>query len=211
MAVEDFSTYVEVDPGSDIVKTATRVTWTDLPINLTSYVCFDKGVDHFDGDFEHLITVRLDASDTWGFTACWMIANEANDYFSIRDGGGDLQAVAFREMSGGTDYRLALIDIFAGVLSQDTWDGVALNTPYYLKIKRDEAVGANGTIYCYIYSDPARTNLLATLSVAQDEKEDYRYIYGCASNNEGYAFKQTGYSENLDLQEVVRKPYGFVV
>jgi hypothetical protein len=203
MAIEDFSAYTEVDPGDDIVKTETRITWTNLPRNLTSLVYDDKGVDHFDGNFTHLITVCLTATDIWGFTVCWMLANEVNDYQSIDDGGGDLLAVSLNESSGGTDYRIFLRDVCAGALSHDNWNGVVLNTPYYLKIKRDESVGEFGTLYCYIYSDRERTDLLATLTVPLDEKEDYRYVYGCSSNRNGTAFCQTAYSENLDLQPLV--------
>ena len=52
---EDFTTYTETDPGADITKTADRITFTALRTREdTFYVYKDKGVDHFNGNFEHL-------------------------------------------------------------------------------------------------------------------------------------------------------------
>jgi len=77
----------------------------------------------------------------------------------------------------------------------------AINTTYYNKVKRDEAIGDNGTLYMYIYSDAGRTNLLDTLSVALTSKVDFRYFYVAQNTDTGGADECYGWLENLDLQE----------
>jgi len=58
---------------------------------------------------------------------------------------------------------------------------LSLSTDYYLTIERDEAVGANGTLYARIYSDEARATLIETLTLSLTEKQDFRYIYAMIS------------------------------
>ena len=95
--------------------------------------------------------------------------------------------VYLRELHGQTPY-------------DDSWLST-VNTDYYPKVKRDEAVGTYGTIYAYIYSDADRTSLSDTLSVALHEKRDFRYIYGINSLGADNNYVCTGYVKNLDLQE----------
>jgi hypothetical protein len=71
--------------------------------------------------------------------------------------------------------------------------GLAVNTPYYLTLKRE-----SGVFTVEVYSDEARTVLVGSKSVA--DANAYRYLYAFASRNSG----QTGdtcYGEvrNLDI------------
>ncbi|GAF86989.1 unnamed protein product, partial [marine sediment metagenome] len=80
-----------------------------------------------------------------------------------------------------------------------------LNTIYYLRIKRDEGVGANGTLYCDIYiSDADRTNVenaVANMSIALTAKIDFRYIYAVQSRDLSDVDAITFWTEKLNLQE----------
>ncbi len=200
-ATENFTTYTEEDPNTHITVTASRVTVTGLLRNENAYVYKDKTASYFDGDFEHLITAYMTAGTSGGQNVIWGLANFIGSYSDTTK--PDMLSVLIYH-AGGTTYRLILQESMLGTKWSATYD-ISLDTPYYLKIKRDESVGTYGTIYSYIYSDSARTNLLQTLTLTLHEKEDFRYIYAGQSMNTAQAFSISGYSENLDLQEAVEK------
>ena len=193
MAVENFTTYTEVDPNGHLSQSATRSTYTGLGRNETAYLYRDMGAGHFSGDFEHLLDSNY-ASQThsdsvvyhWGLS---LTLDELTPLKKI-----DLYAY-------NTTIRL---NEYTGTNNYDSGNyTITLGNTYYLKIKRDESVGTYGTLYCYVYTDAARTTLVSTLSVALHEKVDFRYIYSPSSCNTATAYYQTGYIENLDLQEAV--------
>ncbi len=201
-ATENFTTYTEEDPNTHITVTASRVTVTGLLRSEDAWVVKDKTAGHFDGDFEHLITVYIDAGGgDGGQNTVWGLANLVDDYFGIDASNGDMLSVWMYSVANPT---IRMEEMVAG--TRYTVDqAVSLDTLYYLKIVRDETVGTYGTIYSYIYSDAARTNLLQTLTLTLHEKEDFRYIYAAQTGNSAQAFSITGYCENLDLQEDVEK------
>jgi hypothetical protein len=199
MAIEDLTTYTEVDPNSKITVTAPKSAWAALPRNADAYVYKDKGAAHFGGNFEHLIDINVSSAQQDGFVVCWTLANLVNDWKGIDDAGGDLLSVA-PYSSSTTQIAIYLYEMVAGTFYYDATAALA-NGTYYLKIKRDESVGTYGTLYCYIYSNTARTTLLDTLVLTLHEKEDFRYLYATQSYNDNTTYQQTGYSQNLDLQE----------
>jgi len=199
MATRDFLTATEVDPNGRIERTTARSTFTNLTNEEDAYLYWDDGVNHYNGDFEHLIDVCMTAySLDWGFPAIWGLANLIDDYQGIVTANGDELSVHLQRRTDAN--AITLEERIAGTAYYALYN-ISLNTIYYLKIKRDETVGTFGTLYCYIYSDAARTNLLSTLSLALHEKEDFRYMYVTQSYNEGTSSSLSGYCENLDLQE----------
>jgi len=199
MAKENFTTYEETDPNTRITKTTDRVSYVNLSRAEDAYVYKDKGVDHFDGDFEHLITIYNDASTYKSVVAIWALANLVDDFAGISAANGDELAVVQQVYENSV--RINFREYIEGAFYNTTWTGANLDTPYYLRIKRDEAVGTYGTLYCYIYSDAARTNLLATLTLTLHGKKDFRYIYVCQTGNDALSDRyQTGYCENLYLE-----------
>lgn len=200
MALENFTTYTEVDPNSRIAKTSTKVTWTLLQRDEDAYVYKDKGADYFDGDFTHLLAIRLTAGDTSGFVKCWCLANLVDDAKGIEDVSGDYLAIYIKKSFANT---MAVEECDGGsltALSTGSTYELELNTTYYLKVIRDESVGTYGTIYLYIYSDSARTTLLATQSITLNtSKKDFRYIYACQSYNAASSEAQSAYTENLNI------------
>ena len=203
MAVEDFSAYTEVDPDSEVTRTATRVTWTQVARNTDTYVYDDKDAAHFNGDFEQLLTLLLaeTGSSLSSVGPFWALTNQVDDLYNI-DIESDSALWGYVRMENSTERRFVLCETDGGTLYQDLWAGAAWDTPYYLKIKRDEAVGTYGTLYCYIYSDSARTNLLDTLQhTLHTSKKDFQYVFGMSTYNNADAATTSGYVENLDLQE----------
>lgn len=200
MAYENFTTYTEYDEGGTVTKTSSRVTGTNLNCsNTTAYVVSDKGASHFDGDFEHLCTIEITLV-TWaaGYCGLWGMSDVVGDFYGCRTTGYVL-SVGFTKSTN--DY----IRIYEGIAPSDTYfdlsSAISEDTPYYCKIKRNEAVGDNGTLYCYIYSDASRTTLVDTISIALHSKEDLQYIYALQTNDYGATITVSLWLEKLDLQE----------
>lgn len=202
MAVEDFSTYTELDDNSRITVTPSRVTFESLTMGEDAWVYSDKGADSFNGDFTHLLTVMMTAGNKLDARAyIWCLTNIVDDTRGIDNANGSFLGLMFYRDT--TFYTIVLRECHNGTLYGDTYT-ISLDTPYYLKIVRDESVGTYGTLYCYIYSDSARTTLLHTLDLLLYAKRDFRYIFAVNTTNVSNAsYTASGYSENLDLGLII--------
>lgn len=203
MATENFTTYTETDPGGKITVTSSKVDVATLLDSEVSRVYKDAGVNHFAGDYEHLVTVYCSSATVTGLSnVVWAVANVSNGDVALNGFGNDANWLRMYEETGSTA-SLYLQENDGGSSYTDTNTSLSLSTPYYLKIKRDESIGTYGTLYCYIYSDSGRTSLVDTLSITlHTSKKDYQYVYAHAGwNSEAGSYSWTGYTENLDLQE----------
>lgn len=202
MAVENFTTYTEVDTGGYLSETTTRATWDGLTRNVTSYLYYDFGVDYFNGDFEFLFDVNITdrGSGDNGFV-CWIgLANDLGTYKDLVAADKD-ELVCF---SYATSNPLGILECDGGNEYSAGCGSAAAGTTWYMKLKRDESVGTYGTLYLYRYSDSARTSLQGTATLTlHSSKKDFRYLYAVQSFDDGDANYQDGYIENLDLQETV--------
>ena len=206
MAIENFTTYTEVDAGSKITKTATRITFADLRRSEESYVYKDKTADYFDGDFTHLLTVNISAHTAGAeVAAVWVLANLVDDIRGIDiDSSGDALFLLVNNPSSPDEVRLQLTELDGGTQyeSAPAYYTIAKGASYYLKVVRDESVGTYGTLYCYIYSDAARTTLLTTLtSTLHTSKKDFRYVYPLSVWKGGSACLVSGYVEDLYISQ----------
>jgi hypothetical protein len=197
---EDYTTYVEEDPSNwfDPV-TATKITITNMPKNDDSWIVKDMGIDHFDGDFEHLVDGQFDSGENASGAGGWAVTNYLNDW---RAQIIDIK-YAFQVAFYGPDTapRIYLEEASEGAEYTDFYDASS-GTPYYFKVKRDEAIGSHGTIFNYIYSNSQRSTLLDTLSIAiHGQKTNFRWVYGVLSENRGWSQAWSGFFQNLDLQE----------
>jgi len=205
MAIEDYTTYTEVDPNNHISCDADTVTVTGLTRNEIAYKVKDRGVNHFNGNFDHLLEQRVTAGNNGGVTRFWVLGNALGAANDIDVANGDQFEVWFF-VDLAVPYYIGLTELDGGTIYNATWQGVALNTTYYLRIKRDEAIGVHGTLYCDIYANAAdranEINALANLSLTLNtNKKDFRYIYAVQASNDGNAATINAYTENLDLQE----------
>lgn len=204
-AYEDFSTYTEADANSRLTVTSSKVTWTNFSrYDTDHYVYKDYGSNHFNGDFEHLLSMQITGySGDYGYAGAWAMANVVDDWSGLQ-GASESGLFVHQQHNTGTANAMACREVDSGSYYDSSYYSISLNTYYYLKIKRDESVGTYGTLYTYIYSDSSRTTLLTTLSVAlHSNKKDFRYLYGFQgggwSDLSGRLI--SGFSENLDIQE----------
>ena len=182
------------DPNSRLTITANRVTWAGLTSDETCYFYRDAGVDHFSGNFEHLLKVYDDYGTGSSRVMFWSLAN----YVGALDGGQN-HIYSFVYYSTAIMYLRESYDSS----SYSDYCSISFDTVYYCEIERDENVGTYGTLYNYVctgnyYDDGG--SLVDTLNVALHVKDDYRYIYAVQSRTGVTAYRD-GYVELLDLQE----------
>lgn len=191
MSVEDFTDYVEVDPNNKITVTSTRIESLQLSTLDIASVSKDKTVGHF-GDFEHLVTCYVyGTSDDYYNLGVWGMSNTSFTRLAM-DANNEGLSCVFAERI--TYARTSLKD-----WTNDNSDYSNLQTiddPHYLTIKR-----SGNVLTCKIYTDPARTVLDDTLTLTCGTGT-YRYIFGFINAN-AKTWVGEGYSENLDLQEVL--------
>ena len=145
---EDFTTYTETDPDSEITVTADRITLVGFDEGTDAYV-YKEG-KNFDGDFEHLLQVYLDsASDDYAEANVWAVMNEVGTWEDIEAASGD-GLCAYAMIRGAGDTRLYLGELDGGTEYLDNIATLNADTLYFLEIERDEAVGDYGTAYIYI-------------------------------------------------------------
>jgi len=205
---EDFTTYTEYDEGSDITKTADRITFTAAESRYdTFYVDKDKGVDHFNGNFEHLEKHQISAFANNAVAVTWLMANAVADMAALR--AANANYLSYYHYRSDAAYYLYIEERDGASMYSDRYNNFALSTVYYVEIERDEGVGTYGTIYARICTGDYYGNggsLVDTLTVTlHTSKKDFRYIYGLTGydDNLGTNFTVTGYVELLDLQEAV--------
>ncbi len=191
---EDFTTYTELDPNNHITIFGTNHVDATITRNEDAYLYKDKGAGYFE-DFEHKVDFKVASTSTVNSVAgIWAVTNDVNDVTGLRLAGKTVivvkfhhndathQAIHLQELYGGTEYTTCSIQPY--------------NTWYYLTIKK---IGT--ALTCKIYSDSARTNILATLSLTLHGNWNFRYIFGAISDNTGNAYQTDVDIENLNLQE----------
>jgi len=198
MGLVDFTTFTEVDPNSDLTVTATRITVDTMRRDVSAYVYKDRGVGFFGGDYEHDVDVNCSAATAnESEMVVWMLSNVVKDKGNHEAANDDFHLVTLFRWTDGL--RIYLQERYGTSTYSDIYVGLSYGVTYYLTIKRDESIGTYGRLYCYIYSDSARTTLIDTLQLDLHEKEDFRYIYGLASRTSTGTQTISGYVENLRM------------
>ena len=188
-AIEDFTTYTEVDTAGYLASTTSRITATNLGAT-TAYFYKDFGANYFnalDTDFELYSANTSVAYHYWGV--------------GFSNAIGEVAGWATTDPWGAIDWRsdnVTWIWLERGPqTAYDYWATGTANTVYYNTMTR--AAGSD-TVTMTIYSDAARTTLLDTLSVAGYGTAKWQYSYGFA-NWLNYTATSSGYTQNMDLNE----------
>lgn len=199
---ENFSSYtIGDDPNNRISTTTTRATVTNLRVDEDAYLYYDKGANHFSGDFEHWMDVEV-TDITAGEGAryyCWVLAETYGDYPTLIT--QDFLALYWYAFTGDP-MRLYLREYYDSTMYSDYYAGLSLDTVYYLKVWRSSTA-----FKCRIYSSTsdrsADTNHIDELSLTLHAIVSYRYIQAVAAQDGAWRpdYVISGYVENLDLKE----------
>lgn len=196
MALENFTTYTEVDASGWITPGATSISVANFGRTAEAYVYKDFGVGHF-GAFVHELKVTCSAAYLSNLWFVWMLANGIGDEKALKDAsvlGVDLMV----NISTSGEVKSFMRNTETGAGSNVYT--MSFGTPYYLRIVRD--IGSMGAVNTYIFSDAARTNLLETLTLAVVAGNTFRYLYGCNNYYDASASRTlSGVMENLDIGE----------
>ena len=197
MATEDLTTYTEVDPDNRVVVTTTRCTTTNEPGTETAtWVYKDKDAGHF-GDFEHKFDLYMTSMQNGSCMAHHTVSNIVESWTDAY--GANHQGLSTRTNCGsGGDKIIAIRDFNSH--NSDAFTNL-IDTNYYCTAER------NSTTYTLkIYSDSGRTTLLDTLSLTCTTTT-LRYIFAHLCYDQAATYgTQSGYLENLDLQEIPAAP-----
>lgn len=195
LAIEDLTTFTEVDAGDDITVTASTVTMTALPANVVSYVYKDYGVDNFEGDYyvtwESNIDSMYNASS--GLNMWSVFTNDVGNASSWYSDAKDFLGVWL--VYSGTR-KMNIVEGVAGSIYSSGYIDIAEDTTYYWTF----AI-IDGTAYLWQYSDSARTNQTGEVTlVLHDIGEAYRYFFALASKSSGSVNDvTTGYLKDFTL------------
>jgi hypothetical protein len=202
MAYEDYTTFTELDPTSDItVESATKISFEDLTQSGGYRVFKDYTADHFDGDFTHQFEVQFSDNVSSCSVYPWTVANVLNTGSGIIGTPGEYAACFL--IAGSLDFYLRLIE--DGSIPQDSWPDAVESTTYYITIDRDDDGGVNsaGRYTMYIRTGSHEGALQDTLVVDAEVggQKDYRYLYALEDHGAGGG-SIDGFVQNLDINEV---------
>jgi len=195
MAVEDFTTYTETDPGSDITVTSTKIDCINFDDSQTYNVYKDKGTDHFnalDVDFETYLSSSSTSNAQFGpgFVNTATPATETRANLATTD--------CWNVIYVSGTVRIYLIR--GAFVANDSYQSLSANTTYYCTYTR---TASSDTVTLKIYSDSGRTSLIDTLSVSGfGTSTKWQYMYGLLMHTGSDGANNTGYIQNIDLNEV---------
>jgi hypothetical protein len=170
--MEDFTTYTEVDPDSDLTVSATKIEASSVSGSVDASVYKDFGAGNLT-DLHHEFRCKLATGS--GPVACivWAISNVAAGSYSEVSLNGEIISILVK----GGKFN---IGIEAPPLGGASWNPEGyLDTDLYITVVRKST-----TTTVYIYSDSARKVLVHSMSVTTDGAA-YRYLNAFGSAETG--------------------------
>lgn len=196
---EDLSAYTKSDPGSDIKKLVSRLTFNALDTrNTESYTYYDWGAGYWSGDFEFDFTIYIDSSISTTFATPILVANIVDELKGIVDASGDALCCIYYNSAGTHQFVLREYD--SGTAYSATIYNITLDTLYFCRMDRDETIGSYGQLRLRLWSDEVKTTLLNTQTLALHKKTDYQYSYPLNTyNSSNPGVTMTGFFDNYSM------------
>ena len=171
LSYENFNSYTEIDPNTHITLTSSQQLDYSLTRGETAYIYKDYGDSNFQ-DFEHEWDTYIvnTGSGSWRMEVNYGITNTIGSFNTW------VQFIAVIWYYSGSVANLHLLG--NGINQHVT---LTVNTWYYLRITK-----TGTSVNLYVYSDSLRTNLVTSCSGTLSSDYHFRYIYGCASYNDGH-------------------------
>ncbi|KKN81722.1 hypothetical protein LCGC14_0316340 [marine sediment metagenome] len=205
--LQDFTTYIEVDPGADISKTAARITWASMPNTVESYVYKDMTAGFFSGDFAFTMAINQSVATNGGRVGHWAVANAVDSRRGLFDANESYIVVTSRQTASSPTNKIGILEGDSGSEFLSSEIAIDKGTVYYLLITRDESAGTYGTMTLSVYTDEARTSLVGSVAhLLHSSKKDYRYLYGCQATEFGGGGLISGHTENMKMSNLSTVP-----
>jgi len=182
----DFTTYSETDPSGWLAVAATTITGTAVDRNATAHITKDYGAGYISGDYTSEFAISI-------------------PNYGTNNGGPYAVVHGFTNVAGNRTAVLAdaeCIDFYTYAsklqVTLRTWDTTGTtkllysSTTYYGKLVR-----SGTTVSMYIYSDAARTTLVASDSVTVSSAHTFTKHICTASHNSG----DTGFTCSYTLSD----------
>ncbi len=193
-----YTGYIEVDTSSLITVAASALTAVSLLGNSSAYVYKDFTAAYFAADFEHSFSFTCSVNTSNPVAYLWGLTN-ATEGIGTSVAAGTTKLLAL-QWTGTTRYLTLSEGNGTNVASQAGDVALTVGTKYWVRICRDESTGTYGTLYAYIYSNAAMTEIVDTISLALRIKTDFRYLYALSGQITGAAgATYSGTINNLTL------------
>lgn len=183
MAIVDYTTFVETDPGSDITVTAEKIEAVNLVGNSVSNIKYDGGYMGYKVPFTYRTPVVIKSYSTEdSYTLVWGLAN--SDITSISMGFDiyDITGVALWIDLSNDLYSFYLLNWNQTTGSnelQGNWHGIDVeNLPLTLYLNIEIS---NSTMTLGVYDSSAYSNLVEEISLENVHDESFQYIFGLMS------------------------------
>jgi hypothetical protein len=200
MALEDFTTYNEIDTIVDVTAAKIQRTWMDDAS--TSYVYKDKGAAFFNADFTHKFVVNHEVDEN-GNGGYWFMSNNIDNIVNHQTNLYDCFLFYYQGQATNA-WELFVVDGGDFASLKDTATVGTIGTDYYVTITLDIDAGANGTgqLVATIRTGSHTGDVADTLTVdcPVGWTTSFRYIYGWVSDSENQNNDlHNGFTSNLDL------------
>lgn len=182
--IEDFDTWTEVDAGSDITVSGNNTSWIGARHEHIGYVYKDLGSNQTESLRATFMFSMDTGTDDAGLIAHFGVSSGIGGMTELEDAGETGFWFSTRKVANPTPYQRGSVKEYAdGSSSMSVETGISLDGEYYATVLFDRNVSDNGTVYYWIYTDSARTDLQGSGSVVMSKELEYRYIYAMATNN----------------------------
>ena len=182
--LQNYTEYVEVDPGNDIVRYLRNITWVDVVRGTESYVYLDNGAGNID-DFQYNFTLILTDTTDGATQNLITFVSHSNGIGSFADTiADDWLGMVVLSTNINDKFEFRILQYTGGVRDFSAIGAERDIGTFYLTFNR------TGTVVTFrAYSNPIRnaTYLLETLTDGGNgANTNYRYQYGIQSWDSGF-------------------------
>ena len=199
MSQRDYTAFLKLDSNGRLVIVTNKITITGLTRNEGAYI-YEPG-HSFNGDFTHEFdfqTGAVIAPSGASIIGIWSIANDIDDIQGLQDAGKSFLRLEIQKGVGTEQLYLIERDGSSGYV--DFVPSLTYSGKFYNRVKRTEADGPFGTIYCTPFTDVNRTIPFDVLAVPlHTSKKDYNKVYAVHSRNTGTTQSIDAIIENLNF------------
>ncbi len=204
LTAQDYTTYTKtVDNLSWITTLTSSTLGYRAPNNGVAKLYKDFGAGYFSGDVTAKWRGRVSSSTAdWAEKIVFALTMSSVDIFNQTD---DTILVEMRRTpTSGLYARIGIRESGTLYFSAPIGPGsLAYDTDYYFTFTRDASAGTNSTgLYTLtIYSDPSRTDQVATWSVnaGVGEQNAFRYAWALDNYSTGVGYIYSGNSYDLEI------------